>query len=721
MKTKFILLTLCLCCCNMVAKAETTSVKGDLPTEETETTSARYVEMAYDNVIYKIYWHLSSDAPFIISGGNPQYFPITNSQDQYYIWDSVTVSGFIKQQNSNDTIRTILPQITNSHYNQWQDMWMTGGASHQYASWSAPVVGIEGRATYRGSYTSNYSAFDYDYEGRPGITEINIPNSVKWIDSDALANCPDLKIITIPESVERIGNDAFYGCDNLTTINWNARHAMIKETRYDPSCECNHWLEEISTQSLFPNMNVISFGEDVEYIPIYLCPNTEIQSVTIPSKVTEIGEDVFSFCHSLNSVTFLSSLTHIGDNAFSGCEGLTSIEFPSSLTHIGDNAFSGCEGLTSIEFPSSLTHIGSRAFSECSQLTIITLPENVEEIGSGCFSECKNLKEVYIPATCALIDSDHYEYESSPILSSMAIEKITAPAYCFNLPEMYYLYGAKNMQEIHINAGTLDADGWGFIKRSSKTLRKLDLSALENTVMDDEALDECFKLTSLQLPSSCEHIGYKAMAECVMLKSINIPSSVVEIDDRAFEDCRSIESIVFGDAQAANAPNRFNAPATANQLKRIGNWAFYNAHELQNLEIPEGVEEIGDAAFYGCVYLEEMTLPSSVQTIGDNTFALCSKLKKITCNAATPPTIKAKTFYDVKRQIPVYVPEEAVTAYEADTYWQEFDIQGQSKVPSAVEHITNTQSKIVDKIIKDRQILILRGEKVYTITGQEVK
>ena len=691
MKAKFILLTFCLCCCNMVTKAETTSVKGGLPTEETETetTSSGYVEMAYDNVIYKIYWHLSSDAYFIITGGTPQYFPITTVQDEYYIWDSVTVSGFIKQQDNNDTIRTILPQITYSHYNQWQDMWMTGNALHQSNSWSAPVVGIEMWATRRGSYYSNYSVFDNDYDDRPGIKEIIIPNSVKWIDSYALVNCPDLKTITIPESVEQIGYSVFEGCGNLTTINWNARHAQFLRNNY-------------SSGPLSSSVNSIQFGENVEVIPEYLCRGLDITSVAIPQKVTSIGKSTFASCYNLTSVTL-----------------------PSSLTHIGDNAFSGCEGLSSIEFPSSLTHIGAGAFSYCSQLTIITLPENVEEIGSGCFSDCKNLKEVYIPATCALIVDydDYHDYgDSSPILLSTSIEKITAPAYCFNIPEMYYVYGAKNIQEIHINAGMLDTDGWGFIKRSSKTLRELDLSALENTVMDDEALDECFKLTSLQIPSSCEHIGYKAMAECVMLKSINIPSSVIEIGDRAFEDCRSIESIVFGDVQAANAPNRFNAPASAaHQLKRIGNWAFYNAHELQNLNIPEGVEEIGDAAFYGCVYLEEMTLPSSVQTIGDNTFALCSKLKKITCNAATPPTIRAKTFYDVKRRIPVYVPEEAVTAYEADTYWQEFDIQGQNNIPAAVEQITNNQSKTADKVIQDGQIFILRGEMVYNAQGALVK
>ena len=120
-----------------------------------------------------------------------------------------------------------------------------------------------------------------------------------------------------------------------------------------------------------------------------------------------------------------------------------------------------------------------------------------------------------------------------------------------------------------------------------------------------------------------------AVAECVKLQSVTIPASVTEIDDRAFENCRSLETITFG-GQSAGALRRFNAPSSSeSELQRIGNWAFYNCHELQNLEIPEGVTEIGDGAFYGCVYLEDLSLSASVQSIGDNTFALCAKLQKM--------------------------------------------------------------------------------------------
>ena len=94
------------------------------------------------------------------------------------------------------------------------------------------------------------------------------------------------------------------------------------------------------------------------------------------------------------------------------------------------------------------------------------------------------------------------------------------------------------------------------------------------------------------------------------MQTIAIPASVTEIDDSAFENCRSISSISFGQESGQKSTR-----STASSLKRIGNWAFYNCHQLLELAIPEGVTEIGNAAFYGCTYLENLELPASVQAI----------------------------------------------------------------------------------------------------------
>lgn len=657
-------------------------------------SSSDYFDVPRYGLTYRVYYHWNG-------GYDPMHTdPI---DDERSIWDSVTVVKVNSFEIDTETgERTMLSNFTTSDYAVYRDSWCVGCPPFQHFH-SAPVVGIEEMA---------FCEDGYEGAGARGytITKVNMSDSLRWIDKEVFYNS-SITEITIPEKVKIMNNTAFHGCENLRTVNWNAIHAEVVSESWSISYNSPFYVSPIE------NFN---FGLNVEFIPAYLCAGLHnITSVSIPQKVTAIQEYTFDMCYNLSSITLPDNLLVIGKEAFSACYPLQSINLPNSLQTIEKYAFQYCKSLQFINWSSSLQSIEREAFYGCNFQSFI-LPENVAYIGSGCVAYNTNLKEVYIPSTAQMLLSDEYEY-NSPIAYCSSLEKMSAPAFCFDIPESTYTINSKNLQEITVSAGELTPNAWGFINRSKKVLKKLDIAATANTHIEDEALDGCYKLTNLALPTSCEHIGYKALAECVMLNNITIPATVTEIDDRAFEDCRSLKTISFG-GQAANASGRLNALATStSQLQRIGNWAFYNAHELQNLTIPEGVTEIGDGAFYGCVYLEDLSLPASVQSIGDNTFALCAKLQKIVVNAPVPPSIQAKTFFDVTRQIPVFVPDESISAYENNALWGEFDIQGISHMPSAIDQINRQPNVKSQKLMKDGQILILRGEQTYTVMGQEVK
>ena len=109
-------------------------------------------------------------------------------------------------------------------------------------------------------------------------------------------------------------------------------------------------------------------------------------------------------------------------------------------------------------------------------------------------------------------------------------------------------------------------------------------------------------------------------------------------------------------------------------------------------------------------------MPSSVQEVADNGFALCGKLQKMHVKALVPPTIHSKTFYEVNRKIPVYVPDEVVEDYKADPYWKEFLIIGEN---TAVDNIQSPNAN-GEKIFRDGQLLIIRDGKTYNVMGVEV-
>ena len=439
--------------------------------------------------------------------------------------------------------------------------------------------------------------------------------------------------------------------------------------------------------------------------------------MTIPNSVTSIGDYAFEGCSGLTSVTIPNSVTSIGRQAFYNCSSLTSVTIPNSVTSIGSSAFQGCSGLTSITIPNSVTSIGNEAFQSCSGLTSIEIPNSVTSIGNRAFSYCSGLTSLKLSASLEPMNpfiAGFYEYY--PTRSSYQggyewlknLISVEAPAWFFDVPESDWIYCPRHLQHVAVNNGELTESALNAINQSYKTLQTLDVSNVTNTEFADEAFKGYYNLTELKLPAGLQKVSYMMVAGCINLQSIDIPASVEEIDQRAFEDCRSIKSISFGGNPS---------------LIRIANWAFYNCHELQNLEIPEGVTEIGDGAFYGCTYLKNLNLPASVQSIGDNGFAFCSKLQKMVVHAVTPPDIDYKTFEEVSRQTPVYVPDESVDEYENHPLWKEFFIQGSSNMPQGLDEISSSlQGGDRGKLIyHDGQIFILRGEKVYTVTGQEVK
>ena len=614
-----------------------------------------------------------------------------------------------------------------------------------------PSFFVNGGVTYSVTSISNCAFFAAD------ITSITIPNSVTEVGGGVFGNCSNLKSVVLSENMTSLP------CINDGGPGWGIDYGFFE------GCEL---LESI----IIPN-GIVEIGN----LAFNGCES--LVSIEIPNSVTEVG-GVFYGCESLQSVVLSENMTSLpmgtnnggwGDYGFfEGCELLESITIPNKVTLIGVDAFNGCRSLMSVKIPNSVTDIEGRAFYGCSSLTSIEIPNSVTYLGSEAFANCYSLRYAklgsgfkangedgylgdnlfyceddyvwvgdeneengeYMLMTSSLdtlicefgddAEIDIYEDEH-PLYGTTKLRYFQGPAKLVNtITEEYQTHFTNKLTEIHITDGELDENGFNFINRSKKSLHTIDLAGTTNTVINDLAFYDCYKLENLALPSNLETIGFKAVAECYQLKEINIPASVVEINDAAFENCRSIKSITFGgQAEAKSFASRMNRAATSGDvaLQRIGNWAFYNCHALENLVIPEGVTEVGDAAFYGCTYLDSLALPSTTQRIGDNCFALCSRMKQINVNATVPPTIFAKTFFYVNRNIPVIVPEGAREAYANDEYWGEFiNVVESEDVETQIENAENANVAIysvggvlyVDGLSADYQVFDVNGRLVYS-------
>jgi len=75
-----------------------------------------------------------------------------------------------------------------------------------------------------------------------------------------------------------------------------------------------------------------------------------------------------------------------------------------------------------------------------------------------------------------------------------------------------------------------------------------------------------------------------------------------------------------------------NLPQT---IKTVGDYAFANCYNLENVTLNEGLAEIGKQAFASCAKLQSVRIPQSVTKIGATPFYNCRNLKTIYVSKST--------------------------------------------------------------------------------------
>jgi len=140
----------------------------------------------------------------------------------------------------------------------------------------------------------------------------------------------------------------------------------------------------------------------------------------------------------------------------------------------------------------------------------------------------------------------------------------------------------------------------------------------------------------------------------------------------------------------------------------------------KNTIIPSNITGIDGNAFHGCSGLTSITIPNSVTSIEGYAFYYCVGLESITCKAVNPPALGEDVFYDVNTTIPLYVPEESISAYQAAEQWKEFDVQADPT--EAIEEVSDQHSAVSSqKVLRHGRLLIESGDRTYDALGAEVK
>ena len=255
----------------------------------------------------------------------------------------------------------------------------------------------------------------YAFQECTNMTSVNLGKGIKTIGDQAFIFCSNLRKVRWSDCLESIGNMAFYNCTNigdtvffpktLKTIGSEAFHSE----NYNSSSkvmvwEVIHMNDFIRYESDVPgecHFSYIIFGDSVEYIPAKLCKYMYNDSIHLPETLKEIGANAFLNCK-MRKINIPESVTKIGAGAFENCTNLKQLILPAGLKEIPEQLCHNCTALDSVRLPEGLKVIPQKAFFVCSSLHSIHLPNSITNIGNHAFAHCM-LDTLVLPTSLTVL------------------------------------------------------------------------------------------------------------------------------------------------------------------------------------------------------------------------------------------------------------------------------------------------------------------------------
>ncbi len=469
------------------------------------------------------------------------------------------------------------------------------------------------------------SIHEYAFEGCSSLVSIKLPETLLDIENGAFIDCSSLAEITLPDSTTSLGYRIFSGCTELLSVNYPLNLASINWYG-SSSIGGPHW-------GPFGNSNIetIVMPSGVTELPGYVFSGCEkLANISLPDSLISIGIFAFQNCSNLEELKLPDSITTLGYKIFDGCTALTAINYPfnlnscsylsdggpfggssigtvtipSGVTVIPRGAFNGCDNLINVELPDSLTSIDDNVFYNCTSITHLELPDSLVNIGDYAFYGCNNLTSLTLPDSVESLGYKIFE----------GCTELTSINYPFNLNSVSRKnfvgpFGDSNIEKIIMPDGVTKIPEYTFCGCTSL----IDISLPDTlTEIGDRAFYGCSGLAELKLPDNIVTLGYQIFCNCTSLKSINYPLGLTGGWQSSFSGPfadSSIETVIFTEG-----------------VQEILDYTFYSCTCLKNIELPTSVTTIGEYAFAECPALESVELPDGLVSIEESAFSFCSSL-----------------------------------------------------------------------------------------------
>ncbi len=139
------------------------------------------------------------------------------------------------------------------------------------------------------------------------VTSVELPDTIVEIQGYTFYKCSNLTEVIIPDSVKFIGIHAFEDCTSLTTVDLPDSVITIESFAFN-NCA---------------NLTDIVMSDSVESIGMYAFASCEkLESVELPDSLVSMGEMSFAYCTSMTEVTIPATVQNVPETAFLGCDNV---------------------------------------------------------------------------------------------------------------------------------------------------------------------------------------------------------------------------------------------------------------------------------------------------------------------------------------------------------------------------------------------------------------
>lgn len=234
----------------------------------------------------------------------------------------------------------------------------------------------------------------------------------------------------------------------------------------------------------------------------------------------------------------------IANDAFAGVTKIDTIILPDELIYLGDGAFRN-SFIKNINL-NSVENVGNRAFKDCTQLKNITFTSAVKNIGAEAFS-------------------------------NVGAENIT---FTYSVGE--------------IGPGAF---------ANCKYLSNVDMSEIQNCIIDDYAFYNCYELDSVSMQNAgITKIGKGVFAVSSGVtgnwKDVILPAHITDpngLGDHLFAGRSNLNSVVFPSDMGGNSTNMVNLPESM----------FNSCAALSYIEFPDtGSKSCGYISYKPCMFMD---------------------------------------------------------------------------------------------------------------------